>query len=89
MKLIRPLLATAVLAIWMFIACAVTAYIGGILTSIYGIEGYSDLERSLGGITIPLTGNAKMHILWFNIVVFFPVFLLMAAPAVWLLQGKK
>lgn len=50
---------------------------------------FDNLVYKLGSITIPLGKHTSMDIVFAHILFTLPVFILMAAPAVWLLQRKK
>ena len=89
MKILRPLLSTVLLALWMTLSIAIASatYVG--FRALLGPEEFDNLVYKLGSITIPLGGNTSMDIVFAHILFTFPVFMLMAALAVWLLQRKQ
>ena len=89
MKILQPLLTTTLLAIWMELSIAIASatYVG--FRALSGPDDFDNLVSKLGSFTLHISKNTSMDIVWAQILFTLPVFMLMAAPAVWLLQRKK
>ena len=66
---------------------ASASYVG--FRALSGPEGFDNLVSKLGGFTLHLAKNTSMDIVWAHILFTFPIFMLMAAIAAWILQRKK
>ena len=73
----------------MMLAFGIAAVAYAIIEEYIGPEGWLELDRLLDGFTIPTARYASITVYWSQILICLPVCILMAVPAVWLLQRDK
>lgn len=86
MKSIQNAIAAVVLALWMLLSLSLATAFYLWIGVKAGRGVLPEMERALGGISLFIHPGLCLSILWTQLLICFPVLLVMAVPAVWWLK---